>query len=554
MLLVLKRISIAAFFCALGAGVLSGTAQEKAATYPVRGAVLSSISHRPIARALVNAGEDAVLTDNDGRFELSLSAGIAQVIVRRPGYGANKVGMIRTHSVKVGANMPDLTFYLTPDASIGGQVVVPGGEDADHIRVMASRKLVMNGHEMWTGQFSNFTDSEGVFHMVDVDAPNTYLLCTMQSLDEITPVGAGKPVFGYAPTCYPGVTDLSAAGAVQVSPGQQVQVEFALSRQPFYPVSIVVSNHPRGNPGLVMVREQSGHGGAIGMPMNPQQGTYETNLPNGHYSAEIRSQGKTQTYGRVDFQVAGGPVVGLSLVELPLHSIAVEIHKEFTANKNEQVQTVRLGDSGNDSGPGLNLNLFPVDASMNFGSGGQLHRAAGSADDTLYELDSVTPGRFRVQIAAYRGYVASVRSGDVDLARDPLVIGAGDTTPPIEITLRDDGGSISGKVRTASLGGSGSGQDVGEMVMAWAYAVPQFPNSAQIPSSAASEGANLSFGNLAPGSYRVVAFDQPQDIDLDDAQDLARLTAGGQTVTVEAGGTTTVQLDVVKTAGEGARP
>jgi hypothetical protein len=551
MLSVLKRswFPVAAVLWILSTSAVCRT-QDTVATYPVRGVVLNSITHRPIARALVNGQEDAVLTDNDGRFELNLSEGTTQILVKRPGFGANRIGMVRAHSVKVGANMPELTFYLTPDATITGHVLVAGGEDADQIRVIAMHKQVFNGHAIWQWQGMHMTDSEGMFHIENVEAPGSYLLCTQVSQDEWAPAASAKTTYGYPATCYPGVTDLSAAGSVTVSPGQQVEVEFPLTRQPFYPVSIGVSNHAHGQPAGVMIREASGHGGSGIIPRwNATLNTTEVNLPNGHYTAEINVRGKTSSYGRLDFQVAGGPVLGLSLVESPLRPIQVEIQKEFTGDKNGVVQTVGLGGSAGDTGPGMNMSLVPLDSNT-FQSGGAVQAVPGSADHNLFEMNDVAPGTYRVQTFAFQGYVASIRSGAVDLARDPLVVGAGDTTPPIEVTLRDDGGSIRGTVRTGALGSSVPGQDVGETSMVYAYAIPQFANPAQIPMSVSSGGSAVVFGNLAPGPYRVVAFDQPQEIDMEDQQALARLTGGGQTVTVEAGGTATVQLDMVKTAGE----
>ena len=55
----------------------------------------------------------------------------------------------------------------------------------------------------------------------------------------------------------------------------------------------------------------------------------------------------------------------------------------------------------------------------------------------------------------------------------------------------------------------------------------------------------FSFYNLAPGSYRVVACDAPQEIDFHSPEGLAAWTGKGQTVTVEAGGSASVELDVL---------
>jgi hypothetical protein len=87
---------------------------------------------------------------------------------------------------------------------------------------------------------------------------------------------------------------------------------------------------------------------------------------------------------------------------------------------------------------------------------------------------------------------------------------------------------------------------VGE-VSAFVQAVPLFPSTTQIPMSAVF-GANREFSmaNVPPGSYCVVASDRPQEIDTGDPQEMARVTANGQTVTVEAGGTVSVQLDAVQ--------
>jgi len=52
---------------------------------------------------------------------------------------------------------------------------------------------------------------------------------------------------------------------------------------------------------------------------------------------------------------------------------------------------------------------------------------------------------------------------------------------------------------------------------------------------------------LAPGSYRVVAFDSPQEIDFHTPEGLAKYAGMGATTTVEAGGTANVQVEVIHT-------
>ena len=59
--------------------------------------------------------------------------------------------------------------------------------------------------------------------------------------------------------------------------------------------------------------------------------------------------------------------------------------------------------------------------------------------------------------------------------------------------------------------------------------------------------------NLPPGSYRVVAFDAQQEIDFHTPEGLAKYSGKGQTVTVEAGGTANVQLDLIQTGNVDAQ-
>jgi hypothetical protein len=553
-----------AMACALGTLIVISRAQEAPANYPVRGVVLNSLTKRPIARALVNGQSDAALTDNDGRFELNLTQGFTQIVVRRPGYNNSAGAMMMPHQVKVGPDTPALTFYLTPQASIVVHVSASGGDAADGIRFIAYRKRINQGHGTWAMQGNYTTDSDGNVRMMNLDAPAAYILCSAPAEESSAPARLGKAIYGYPPVCYPGVTDLSTASPLSVAPGQQVEAEINLTRQPFYPVSILLPNRAQGQPTGVTIADQSW--GGIGFPARviSQQGIAVASLPNGHYYAEARSNnGKAVSYGRIDFQVAGGPVTGLSLVVHPLNPVSVEIHKDLPAN-----QPTNSGGGGNsqfgglvslenDTNPGLNLNLVPVESARLNAGNSPLRHPDGSSDTSHFEIDNVLPGSYRVQTFAYAGYVASISSGGADLTREPLVVGAGGAAAPIEIALRNDSGSISGTVNQSSPADSAPSSSTGEMSMVFAYAIPQFPTTAQLAMSVAAGSGQINFANLAPGIYRVAAFDEPEEIDLDDPQAMARLTSQGQAVTVEAGSTASIQLDLIRTvqnAGEGQTP
>ncbi|MGA9667891.1 MAG: carboxypeptidase-like regulatory domain-containing protein [Terracidiphilus sp.] len=548
---------LAAIVCVSSAAFLACAAQDAPESYSVRGMVLNSITRQPIARALVDANSDAVLTDNQGRFELNLHDSFTQINVRRPGYNSN--GRNGSHPVRVGANMPDLTFYLIPDASITGNVTLSSGDEASGIHFMAYRRRTLNGHPSWMMQGQAVTNSEGVFRLENLDAPATYVVCAMPTHDRIGAVAPGATSFGYPSVCYPDAGNFSTANLIAVAAGQQAQLEISLNKQPFYPVSFAVKNSQPGQGMGIQIYDPSGRMMGFSTRWNSEEKLAEVNLPNGRYYAEARFGGKPPSYGCVDFTVANGPVQALSMVLLPLHPIQVEIHKDFTANPFNGLQGgsapatfVIDGPPLQDFNPGLNLMLVPA-GEFSRGMNGGLRHVDGSSDNSLFEIDNVTPGRYWVQATAFQGYVYSMTSGGVDLAREPLVIGPGNTAEPIQITIRNDGGQISGMVKsTSSIGASAIGSSVGEIAAIFVYAIPLFPTSAQIPQTMAQNGGQFTLPNLPPGSYRVVAFDGFQEIDTAEAQELSRLTTKGQTVTVESGGTASVQLDVTQSRAEGA--
>jgi hypothetical protein len=284
----------------------------------------------------------------------------------------------------------------------------------------------------------------------------------------------------------------------------------------------------------------------MGFPVrwNPQLGTAQVNVPNGSYFMEGRRRGEAQLYGRVEFTVAGAPLTGLSMALLPLHAIPVTVRKIFTATDNTGggIQPVE----NSSASAGLNISLMPAEEFFGQnGGGGGLRQAEGASEGSSFEIDSVSPGRYWVEASPFEGYVSSITSGGVDLAREPLVVGAGSTSAPIEVTLRNDTGTISVQLAMGEIGELAGAATVGEQHQTYVYAIPLFATAAPIKLGGTQGSGQTTISGLAPGPYRVVAFDVPQEIDFHAPEGLAKYTGQGQTTTVEPGGTANVQLDLI---------
>jgi len=446
----------------------------------------------------------------------------------------------------VGANTPALTFLLMPSATIIGHVSLSNGDEADGFRIQLYRKVFENGHEVWQVRSSARTDSDGQFRMGELEA-GTYLLLSEETMDGAGTPSKGAIRYGYPSVIYPGVNDPAAAGLLVLMPGQQATADFVLTRQPLYPVTITVANRPDGRPVGMQVYDVSGRRVGASTQWDPQEQVARTNLPNGRYYAEVNQRGGNQSYGRVEFTVAGRSVSGLSMTLFPLVPVTVHVRKEFTAT------TQQPATDENDASPGLNVLLSAAEAFDSRGVGGNLRHPEGSADPSLFQLNTVTPGRYWVSTNPYQGYVSSIKCGGVDLMREPLTIGNGNTTPPIEIVLRNDAGTITGQLSLGSTdqqtSNNGGSEALGEIQPVSVSAVPLFASSEQVHGTTVASGSSeFSIGNLAPGSYRVFALDQNLDVSEMLPEERQRYMNAGTTVTVEANGTANAQLQVISVA------
>jgi len=530
-------------------------AQQAPSTFSVGGIVKSSLTHQPVARALVESASDAVLTDSQGRFELHLPEGGADISVRRPGYEGQETGRPPAQlRVNVSANTQPVTIFLTPVASITGHVTLSSGDQAAGIEFILFRKQIEEGHAHWMHAGHTITDSVGTFHFPGLAAPAAYVLCTLGSADRNVSSDPGTPVPGYPGACYPGGAAPSSAIAapLTLSPGQQAQLEFSFTRQPFYPVSISVAGSSASRPPLMMILDRSGLPANVSNHFNDRSGSWEFILPNGNYYAESPFWGDAPAYGRLDFTVAGAPVSGLTLVPAPVVPIPVEIREEFTANPapvfGEANDSPRISGPNGDQPP-VQISFDPVDRPLDGARGVNIRRNPGSMDTFL--MDRLQQGVYLLDVRAFgpQTYAASITSGSTDLLREPLIIGAGSSVQPIQITLRNDTGFLqcTTKAGLASVPDQGAAGASPIPV----YAIPTDSGPHRIYSSyVQSISLPMPPLPLPPGKYLVLAFEKEREIDLDDADAMTRLAAQGQTVTIQPNATLDLQVDPIRNRDE----
>jgi hypothetical protein len=143
-------------------------------------------------------------------------------------------------------------------------------------------------------------------------------------------------------------------------------------------------------------------------------------------------------------------------------------------------------------------------------------------------------------------YVASASCGNLDLTRDPLVIGAGTGGCTVRMVYRDDSASLRWLASPAE-DGNGSSNEV------FVIAIPldtvtqpamnfNMISDHKLSSDSPAEG---SFEGLAPGRYLVMALPHRQDLPYRDHEVLQRYMSLGQEITLTRGGKSEVQLKIV---------
>lgn len=535
----------------LPAQEISTGANTNRQSYEVRGTVVNSVTHEPIARALVTiAGEtsSSQLTDNEGRFEFpNIPPGRSVLQAKRPGFFGTGSGRDLYQPIAVGPNTPDHTLALEPAGSITGQVTMPASDPGSNIRIQLMRRTIQEGRARWQQAGMKLTNSEGAFRFGNLQA-GEYKLSTASSIDPDMPSSQAPVRWGFPSVSYPQEGDSNTTGYLRIDPGQQFNAQLSLTREPFYSVTIPVANRMLQGYS-VQISDGRGRQNDVPMSYDSQQQQFRAYLPSGNYTATIQSY-MPSGFASEPITVRNAPVQAQSLPLLPIHPIPVTIRKEFTATNNNGPQIVQI-ENGKQVEISRDINLMLFSTTNEEFIGVNLRHEPGG-DESSWVLENVLPGKYWVQTYANQGYVASISAGVTDLARDPLTIGPGGASAPIEIVLRNDMATLSVRVKNVSSSplDTGASSDIFtttapiQTPLGYLYLIPQFDTSSIVQQAMPLQQTG-SVANLQPGTYRVLALDRPLDLEYRDSKALEAYTGKGQSITLEPNGTTNVDLEVV---------
>lgn len=543
----------------------------------VRGVVRNAATGAPLARALVEIegnAETGTLTDGEGQFEIpGVPPGPQTIRVAKPGfrdrpYAAEDGGLQvegPAHSVMVAAEMPELRFALAPNCAIHGRVDLSTGDPADGIGINLLKRVVKSGRGVWMQVASSRTNGDGSYRFGGLP-DGSYVVYTQPALESepaVSVVAAGSAANvvrnGFASVFYPDAREMAGAQRIRVAGGSQAEANLALTLEPFYPVTTAsgaetrrsaagTASGPQGY--TAVVSDAAGHPLPYTAQYDDATHSLQASLPDGSYvltvhglprgellsnsiansPKELRPSGSVA--GSVEFTVAGRPVTGLRIPMGPPQAASVHLRLVRSAERPESGAF-----AANNAGELVNLNIDLADGIPQNDSIWSMDNGADSITFTAQ------PGSYWLSTFLARRSVCAgpFAAGSVNLAREPLVMSLAIAPPPMELTLSDECATLA-----LNLPPGLAAFLPGEEPFYTVYVVPDFDSVEDVPPMTMhpSSGPTLNIDGLTPGSYHVYTFDSPVHLEYRNPAVMAALGTAGQQVTLSAGTTGTLTLEV----------
>jgi hypothetical protein len=514
----------------LAALAASCLAQDSNRGFYISGTVTNSQTGQPVKQALVLAwvarsGDQLrqipALTDGAGNFSLTgLGAGTYSLTVQKNGYTSDPG--LSAVARQVGPSLDAVALRLLPLGKIAGKVTDTEGDAVPGVAVRALRAVLQDGRRSFKQDRSVTTDDRGQYRLWNLQPGEYYIVAAGRSGGTVTFVGpssSGGVHEGFAPVYYPAASDRASATPIVMTPGQEFAAHLKIAMQPAFRVRGTLRGASMREPVKLELLRGAGEVSANRVLVNAATGRFEAiDVVPGTYTLRAsQGKGEAEIRGERPVHVGRADVDGLSVELAPGVTVTGAVQGAQTVNARGQAFMMRCSVSlvsiGNDA------DIAPPIRGV-------------SGDDGKVGIGGVHPGRYRVQVQAFGGYVASLTSGPKDLRNGAeWVIGPGTSPEPLEIVLRTDGGSISGTIDDSLKALDGTGVLV----------APIAGGEAQ---RAAAYLGKFDFYGLAPGDYQVLLVRDIETIEFRNPE-LVRGFKGGEIAHVTAGGKTTITLKAV---------
>ena len=506
----------------------------------ISGTVMDSITGLPLSKVYLVAahpsGRDAsasTTTDAAGKFRMvNVDPGEYRLSAKRNGYldafyGARKSSADGSMIVlSAGQKLEDLQIRMAPFGVIAGTLKDPDGEPLAGVFVDVYSPKYVDGQRKIL-QFDNaVTDDLGHYRIAGLPPGKYYVSATPPSQEDRRArvvdhsVKSDKLREIAIRTFYPGVADPSAASLVELSSGTRATgIDITLTRSAVYKVAVHLDFTDGHKATASLLNSAEGFGGLGSLrDVNPDGDMEIEGVPPGNYRIEIGTLGPSKFFtGRqevncttsVPLNVDKADVTGLRIATTGCPTVAGHVVVEGEQQK-------KVPDGSNyliDFHPGPRERVEP---------------------DGSFEA-TVSPGTNIVDLLGITGmsglYVKSMQAGSQDVLRNGLTL-SGSERADLQITLAPHGGKIDGVVLNAE----------GNPVLG--AAVVLIPNDNALRprldftrDTVTDKAGHFDLKGLAPGEYKLFAWDDIEKDSWFDPDILKDYEAKGKPVSVKASDT-----------------
>jgi hypothetical protein len=482
------------------------------------------------------------MTDADGHFNMeSLPAGRYFVFASQQGYVGQRMasGGIKGRGLNLGPDqhVSDLTIELIPGGTISGLIKNTDGKPVSGVSVEVLRYFHGVGGNQLSGVTApSFTDAAGKFRITDVGQGQYYLLAVPPTASQATEVTAKDPKGekdkkdALAPVYYPNSTDAATAAPINVRPGSDL-AGMDITLAPVHALTVqgkvllAATSNPAAKIQVTLINNN-----AVTSQLEATtdaKGAFQfEGVPSGDYSLVARMEPTDQKskmlWGQRGLHVEDSNISKADLRVWP----GVDLNGRVRIDEKASVDLTHI-----------NATLWPqgnsaVTALMPDVTGVTL-RADGS-----FTFNDVPEGIHILQFTPLPPGYFLKSNGPADVLDTGVTVANGQSPPPAELTLSPNSAQVTGTVSGDQMPAAG----------ALVVLVPQGARKGResfSKRSSADQSGHFTMKGIAPGEYKIVAFEIADRSLLSDPEFVERFEDRGETVHLGEGDAVNVNLEAI---------
>jgi len=526
--------------------------QQPAATQPTRpedkcsveGQVVNAQTGDPVKKARVrlysndgrNNNNYSATADAGGHYSIQeIAPGSYNLFADRNGfiqaqYGARSTNRAPTPlTLNPGQRVRDVNFRLIPHGVITGRVLDEDGEPVEHVQVMATRS--MRGRRQMGPAGYGQTDDLGEYRIFGLEPGRYYLSATYRRqnmmAEDRTPGAAADE--NYAPTYYPGTSDPAGAVALDVAAAAQL----------------------RGMDLTLVKKRTMRIRGKVINPLGERQTTMITLLPREKVAMSFYPAATTQVRNADGtFELRGvvpGAYVLIAQCANDDKFYMVQQHVDVGNNNVDNLSlmlaaglelkgTVRVDGPGDTPLGNVQVSLASQEM-MRKGMQG-----AKVGDDGSFTLSNVPATLYTVYVNGIPEtfYIKSIHMGDADALEAGLDLSGGGADA-LDIVLSPNGGQVDGTVTDSNQ------QAASQATVVLAPEGRRREQASLFKVANTDTQGHFTIKGIAPGDYKLFAWDQIDDGDYQDPEFLKSYENQGEAVAIRESAHENVQLKLIET-------